>query len=313
MGRSLKLAWAGSVLGGAIALGVAGPAAIAQPAPQVDASGANGPYSVFADTIADMTWPDVEAQAKGGAVAIWGIAVIEEHGPALPLGTDTYESAASTRLVKADLAAKGIKSLIVPALAWGASDSTSIFPGTLNVRPAVLTELMVDVFKSLHNTGFKTVFVIPGHGDAGHNKAIFDASKRAMAEAGIQAVMITNLALAQRIGLDPKDPVLALTPPGPPPSGPPPKFIETHSGAGEHSTMMAFYPKVVKLDVVPTLKDAEVTPAKLAEWRKGGEITRQITPLGYTGDPSKADAARGRAAALKNAEVVADTIAAKLK
>ena len=95
-------------MGGAAALC----AAVAQPPKAVDAAGANGPYSVFAGTMADMTWPDVEAQAKGGAVALWGIAVIEEHGPALPLGTDTYGSAVTTRLVKADLAAKGIKSVI---------------------------------------------------------------------------------------------------------------------------------------------------------------------------------------------------------
>ena len=103
MGRTLKIALAGAALVGAMALG----AAVAQPPAQVDAAGAAGPYSVFTGTMADMTWPDVEAQAKGGAVALWGIAVIEEHGPALPLATDTYGSAAITRLVKADLGAKG--------------------------------------------------------------------------------------------------------------------------------------------------------------------------------------------------------------
>ncbi len=309
MGRTLKAALAGTVLAGVAALSVAH----AQPLSAADAAGANGPYSVFTDTIADMTWPDVAARAKGGAVALWGIAVIEEHGPAMPLGTDTYGSAVTTRLVKADLKAKGIDSLVVPAFAWGASDSTGVFPGTLSVRPEVVTELMVDVFKSLQNTGFKAVYVIPGHGDAGHNKAIYAAVKRAAAEAHIKAVMVTNAALVTRIGVDPKDPDLALTAAPPPPAGPPPEFIDGHSGTGEHSNMLAYYPKVVKQDVVPTLHQAGVTPAKLVDWRKGGHFTLEITPQGYTGDPSKADPAKGRAASLAGSQGMADAIAANMK
>jgi creatinine amidohydrolase len=282
------------------------------PSPETVA-GANGPYSVFAGTIADMTWPDVASQAKAGAIALWGIAVIEEHGPALPLGTDTYGSAVATRLVQSELAAKGVKSLIVPAFAWGASDSTAIFPGTLSVRPEVVTELMVDVFKSLQNTGFGAVYVIPGHGDAGHNKAIYAAVKRAAAEAHIKAVMVTNAALAVRIGVDPKDPNLALTAATPAPAGLPSQFVGLHASAGEHSNMLAYYPKVVKQDVIPTLHEAGITPAMLEDWRKGGEITRKLTPDGYTGDPSKADAASGRAASLANSRAMAEAILASLK
>lgn len=310
MGRTLKIALAGTIMAGIAGLSAARAQA---PLSAADAAGANGPYSVFTGTIADMTWPDVGAQAKAGAVAIWGIAVIEEHGPAMPLGTDTYGAAVTTRLVKADLEAKGIKSLVIPAFAWGASDSTSVFPGTLSVRPEILTELMVDVFKSLQNTGFKTVYLIPGHGDAGHNLAIYKAVKRSAKEAGIKAVMVTNAALATRIGVDPKDPDLALTAAGPAPSGPPPEFIDGHSGAGEHSNMLAYYPKVVKQDVVPTLKQAGVTPAKLVDWRKGGQFTLNITPQGYTGDPSKADPVKGRANSVAAAQGMADAIAANLK
>ena len=70
-------------------------------------------YSTFKSTIAEMTWPDV-AEASKGAAALWGIAVIEEHGPALPLGTDTYGVAASMQGVKTALSGQGVKSLVVP-------------------------------------------------------------------------------------------------------------------------------------------------------------------------------------------------------
>lgn len=47
-------------------------------------------YSIFADTMADMTYQEVEQYAIEEAVILFPIAVIEEHGPHLPLGTDTY-------------------------------------------------------------------------------------------------------------------------------------------------------------------------------------------------------------------------------
>lgn len=47
-----------------------------------------GDYSVFHDAMADMTYPEIERAARNGAVALWGLGVIEQHGPHLPLATD---------------------------------------------------------------------------------------------------------------------------------------------------------------------------------------------------------------------------------
>src|SRR5574340_175791 len=44
--------------------------------------------SIFEDTIAEMTYPQVEAAIVRGAVGLWAIGVIEQHGPHLPTGTD---------------------------------------------------------------------------------------------------------------------------------------------------------------------------------------------------------------------------------
>src|SRR5512144_2169051 len=47
-------------------------------------------YSVFRETMVDMSWPEVKKAAEADAVVILPIAVIEEHGPHLSLGIDTY-------------------------------------------------------------------------------------------------------------------------------------------------------------------------------------------------------------------------------
>ena len=42
-----------------------------------------------APLMAEMTWPEVEAAAARGAVALWSVGATEQHGPHLPLSVDT--------------------------------------------------------------------------------------------------------------------------------------------------------------------------------------------------------------------------------
>ena len=46
--------------------------------------------NIFENTMAEMTWPEIEALAAEGALVLLPVGVIEEHGEHLPLGTDTY-------------------------------------------------------------------------------------------------------------------------------------------------------------------------------------------------------------------------------
>ncbi|MFI4988252.1 MAG: creatininase family protein, partial [Alphaproteobacteria bacterium] len=108
-----------------------------------------GGYSVFHETMADMTFPELEAAARDGAVTLWGLGVIEQHGPHLPLATDVYVPQATLRRARQLLAARGIASVIVPPFYWGVNHVTGRFPGSFEVRPAVMVELMTDVFRSL--------------------------------------------------------------------------------------------------------------------------------------------------------------------
>ena len=65
-------------------------------------------YSIFKDTIADMTYPEVEEAVRDGAVALWALGVIEQHGPHLPLATDVYVPMARLRRARQVLAERGI-------------------------------------------------------------------------------------------------------------------------------------------------------------------------------------------------------------
>ena len=267
-----------------------------------------GGYSIFDETLADLTYPEVEALARDGAVILWGLGVIEEHGPHLPLGTDVYLPYATLKLARRLLADRGIKAEILPPFYWGINNVTGSFAGSITVRPDTMTHLMLDVFQSLRKDGFETVFCISGQGDALHNHTLAGAIQRGRVESGIRAYFVISSAWAERLALGQWPHVLTY-----PQSQPPTPHADLHAGRGETSMMCAFYPELVRIELLPTLEPTRFTAEDVAEWRKGWANARRKTPHGYLGDPAAADPGHGRIIIETQARLVAETIAAKVE
>jgi creatinine amidohydrolase len=265
-------------------------------------------YSIFRETMADMTYPEIERAAAEGAVVLWALGVIEQHGPHLPLATDVYIPSAILRLARAELAQRGIPAVIAPAFYWGVNHVTGRFPGSFEVRPEVMIEVLKDAFRSFAKDGFKRVFCLSGHGDSLHNRTIFDAVREGRAAARIDLRMIASPALAARLGIDAGDPHLALTPPSP--AAPPPTHLDIHAGKWETSLLLSICPDTVRDELLPGLAPTRLGAADLAEWRKGQEVAKRVTPHGYFGDPAAAEAARGAELLRAEAAAVADAVAA---
>jgi creatinine amidohydrolase len=264
-------------------------------------------YSIFHETMADMTYPELERAAADGAVVLWALGVIEQHGPHLPLATDVYIPSAILRRARAELARRGIPGVIAPPFYWGVNHVTGRFPGSFEVRAEIMVELLADAFRSFAKDGFGRVFCLSGHGDALHNRTIFEAVRTRGAAAGLDVRMIASPALARRLGIDPGDPHLAQTPPGE--EAPAPPHLDVHAGQWETSLVLSICPGTVRAELLPQLEDTRLGPADLAEWRKGQDAARRVTPRGYFGDPSAADAARGEALLAAEARAVADAVA----
>jgi hypothetical protein len=90
--------------------------------------------SIFHETMADMTWPEVEQAAKAKAIVLLPIAVIEEHGPHIGLGADAYLTYDACITVRSELEKRGIRAIVAPPFYWGITTSTSAFPGSFTVR-----------------------------------------------------------------------------------------------------------------------------------------------------------------------------------
>lgn len=262
--------------------------------------------SVLSGTIAEMTYVELETAARDGAVALWALGAIEEHGPHLPLATDVYVPTAQLRLAQQDLAARKVSSVIVPAYYWGVNNVTGAFPGSIHIRPEVMVEVMTDVFRSLARAGFKEIFCITGHYDAAHGRTIIEAVRRANQAGILKAYFVVPKPLGLRLGLREGDAGFLLIEPS---TGPAPAHPDLHAGDGETSAVLAIAPELVHKDVASKLAPTDLTAEAVAEWRKGQERAKEITPQGYLGAPARAAAEKGKASIELEARRIAEAVA----
>jgi creatinine amidohydrolase len=259
--------------------------------------------------MAEMTFPEVARAAADGAVVLWALGVIEQHGPHLPLGTDVYLPSEVLRRVRRMLAAKGVASVIMPPFYWGVNHVSGSFPGSFMVRPEVMIELMVDLIGSLRKDGFSTLFCISGHGDALHNRTIFDGICRGADESGLAAWFVGTPSFFGRLGIDETGPRALPTRSE---AAPERRHVDVHAGEFETSSMWAVCPDLVKDALLPALKPTDFGIDDLIEWRKGGGHALRKTPQGYLGDPAASTRELGKRLLAAEAGLIAEAIAAKV-
>jgi creatinine amidohydrolase len=244
-------------------------------------------YSIFDETMVDMTWPEIERAASGGAVVLLPTGIIEEHGPHLGLAVDTYVPYLISIMVRRELKTRGIEALIAPPCYWGVSAGTACFAGTFSVRPETMKAVIYDILASLHGWGLDTVFSINWHADYHHCRALLEAVREARRDMGTDTFCILTEADVRRLRLNgDEDYVLLYV--GAPPMGTPGPFADLHAGSLETGIMRAYFPGQVKIEMAKQLPPTELTYRELGGL-KGGDETRRLIPQGYFGNPAAFD------------------------
>jgi creatinine amidohydrolase len=118
-----------------------------------------------APLMSEMTWPEIDAEAKAGAVALWSVGATEQHGPHLPVSVD--------HLIPFELSkriAQRIRVVIPPPQVFGyrsrpLSGGGQSFPGTTSLRAETLIHTVRDVVGELARTGFRSIAIINWHGE----------------------------------------------------------------------------------------------------------------------------------------------------
>ena len=111
-----------------------------------------------------MTWPEAsKAASEQGSTLIWPFGACEQHGPHLPLITDTYF--AENILIKTlEGLPKNMPIWMMPSQSIGFSPEHQDFPGTLSLSANVLLSLVTDVGKQIASMGFKRLVFFNAHG-----------------------------------------------------------------------------------------------------------------------------------------------------
>ncbi len=271
-----------------------------------------GNVNIFDETMAHMTYVQIEEAARKGTLVLFPTGVIEEHGPHLPLAVDVYGAYLQSRAVKSELERKGIPSLIAPPFYWGINIATGSFGGSFSCREETMISVLFDAMSSLKIWGFDRVFFINHHMDGGHLKALTRVLKKAREEVGIGACMVLDEFFARPQGFKGDEPYLLLYR-SPKPSEPPPRYLDVHAEAYETGFMWHYLPSLVDLKVLRRLKPTNLTFKDLLVWVKGGAEARKITPNGYFGDPTGASPEKGREAMESYGRIAAGVIEASLR
>jgi mycofactocin precursor peptide peptidase len=225
--------------------------------------------------LAEMTWPDVtQAVANGMTTVILPLGATEQHGPHLPLGTDTFRAEALAERLASTLP----DALVAPALPIGCSDEHSGFAGLLSLDHATLAGVIVNCARRMAAWGVRRLVLLSAHG--GNGQAL-ELAADCLSEKlpGLQIWVLGSsttmsdalLAVAEAEGISAE-------------------AVGLHAGDGETSEMLCLRPDLVRMErIVPgyTGPMAEVMPRLL----EAG--LRPFTSTGTLGDASRADGRRG--------------------
>lgn len=263
-------------------------------------------YSIFSETMADMTFQQIEEAAKKKLPVLFPVAVIEEHGPHMCLGTDTYLAYRLARDVKKGLFQNNVDSIIAPTYYWGITAAMNGFAGSFNVKPETMIAVLFDLIGCLKNWGFERVFFLNIHGDFEHNLAMTNAARKAREELNLSVFSIVNDFFIKRAKLSGSEPCVLVLPSELDHSA---EFLDIHAGAFETSLMVDQFPDLVDVEKAKSLETSRTSIEGLKVWLRGGVKAREVTPLGYLGDPSAMNVEKARET---NSKMVQSIVAAIL-
>ncbi|PSQ18298.1 creatininase [Halobacteriales archaeon QS_8_69_26] len=120
--------------------------------------------------LAEHTTTTAAEALDDAAVALLPVGSTEQHGPALPLGTDFMAARALAReFDDAD------RAVVLPTVPVGVSPHHRQFDGTLSVTPETFERYVEETVASLAEHGVRKAVLVNGHG--GNTDALFRAAR----------------------------------------------------------------------------------------------------------------------------------------
>lgn len=100
-----------------------------------------------------------DEKRRAASVAVLPIGSFEQHGPSLPLTTDTIVACAIAERITATYSL-----LLLPPITISCSHEHSAWAGTTSISHTTLSAIVTDIFASLRRSGIHRLVLVNGHG-----------------------------------------------------------------------------------------------------------------------------------------------------
>jgi creatinine amidohydrolase len=222
-----------------------------------------------------LTWPEMNEAIAMQKVVLLPTGSTEQHGPHLPLDTDSF-------LVEAVCLEVGRRApdrvLVLPTVPYGLNLHHIDFPGTVHIEPETFIAFCLNVTKSVAYHGFSKILVVNGHGS---NSTLADlvARKTTLATRSLCAA-VNYFALADEAFAEVQEtPIIA------------------HSDEFETSLYLYLAPERVRFDKAVADNDVVgkyVTSDSIRPHVRFSDFWGRWTSKGVHGDPTAATAEKGK-------------------
>lgn len=230
--------------------------------------------------LAYLSWTDVRALPKANAAVILSIASVEQHGPHLPLITDslTGQTLLGMALQRIDAS---VQAWVLPPLAYGKSNEHVAFPGTVTLSDSTLRSICFDIARSIARAGFLRLVLLNSHGG---NPATLEAAARDIREeTGLMVFPVSTY----RLGID--FPFVSDEE----------ALWGTHANEWETAMVLAMAPERVRMERTGDLGEYPHNETRAEHLRLLGPVsyawmTSDVSATGVLGDPRGATPEKGR-------------------
>ncbi len=241
-------------------------------------------------------WTAPRTAALRGSVVLIATGSLEQHGPHLPIGTDTLIAQAVT-----DSIADRLEDVFTAEpLPYGCSWHHTRFSGTASLRASTFMAVLGDVCRSFSDLGFFPI-IVNGHGG---NRAPIDVALIELAESERRAAAFTYFDLLEDVAGEVFEGAEDAT---------------GHACALETSIARFLWPELVDAGAVPSGDTPKTWPDPHMFARKEISVVRpfdEINPTGVIGTPAGASVRAGHRlfeTAVERGVELVDKIARELK
>lgn len=232
---------------------------------------------------ADLRMPEFEALDPDRTIVLLPTAAIEQHGPHLPVGTDTLIAEGMLDAVRA-ACPDDLDLLILPVQAIGKSNEHLWAAGTCTLTAETALRAWTEIGLSVARAGLKKLMIVNSHG--GNLDLISILSRELRVQAGMLAVKTQWGSFGAPEGLfsDQEN------------------TFGIHGGDSETSLMLAFRPVTVDMTQAQDFRSsAEVSAISPVGPISYGWIASDLSDSGVVGEAHLATAEKGRALAAHQA------------